>query len=80
MTIETAILDNVEKLPEVVKQSVLLYTEFLANQYGRSVISNESLKVSLDITPVDYGFGSLAGQIILSDDFDDPLEDLEDYM
>ena len=36
MTIETAILDNVEKLPEAVKRSVLLYTEFLANQYGKS--------------------------------------------
>lgn len=27
-----------------------------------------------------YGYGSLAGQIIMSDDFDEPLEDLKDYM
>ncbi len=27
-----------------------------------------------------YGYGSLAGKIIMSDDFDEPLEDLEDYM
>lgn len=27
-----------------------------------------------------YGYGSLAGQIIMSDDFDEPLEDLQDYM
>ena len=27
-----------------------------------------------------YGYGSLAGKIIMSDDFDDPLEDLKDYM
>ena len=80
MTIETAILDNVEKLPEAVKRSVLLYTEFLANQYGKSFISHEASEVSLEITPVNYGFGSLAGQIIMSDDFDDPLEDLQDYM
>ena len=80
MTIETAILDNVEKLPEAIKQSVLLYTEFLANQYGKSFESNESLKILLDPSPVHYGFGSLAGQIIMSNDFDDPLEDLQDYM
>jgi hypothetical protein len=27
-----------------------------------------------------YGYGSLAGKIIMSDDFDEPLEDLKDYM
>lgn len=27
-----------------------------------------------------YGYGSLAGQITMSDDFDEPLEDLKDYM
>lgn len=26
------------------------------------------------------GYGSLAGQIIMSDDFDEPLEDLQEYM
>lgn len=27
-----------------------------------------------------YGYGSLAGKITMSDDFDEPLEDLKDYM
>ena len=27
-----------------------------------------------------YGYGSLAGKIAMSDDFDEPLEDLKDYM
>jgi hypothetical protein len=27
-----------------------------------------------------YGYGSLAGKIKMSDDFDEPLEDLKDYM
>lgn len=27
-----------------------------------------------------YGYGSLTGQIIMSDDFNKPLEDLNDYM
>lgn len=31
--IESAILKNIEKLPESVKNAVFLYTEFLASQY-----------------------------------------------
>lgn len=27
-----------------------------------------------------YGYGSLAGKITISDDFDEPLEDLKNYM
>ncbi|MGF1522869.1 MAG: DUF2281 domain-containing protein [Leptolyngbyaceae cyanobacterium] len=27
-----------------------------------------------------YGYGSLAGKVTISDDFDEPLEDLKDYM
>jgi hypothetical protein len=27
-----------------------------------------------------YGYGSLAGRITMSDDFDEPLEDLKEYM
>ncbi|MBW4551758.1 MAG: DUF2281 domain-containing protein [Aphanocapsa sp. GSE-SYN-MK-11-07L] len=27
-----------------------------------------------------YGYGSLAGKIVISDDFDEPLKDLKDYM
>jgi hypothetical protein len=27
-----------------------------------------------------YGYGSLAGKITMSDDFDEPLEDLKEYM
>ncbi len=34
MTLESAILRNIEKLPDSVKQAVFLYTEFLASQYA----------------------------------------------
>jgi Protein of unknown function (DUF2281) len=80
MTIETAILDNVGKLPEAMKQSVLLYSEFLASQYQLPTIPDTGFQTQVDINPSQYGFGSLAGQIIMSDDFDEPLEDLQDYM
>jgi hypothetical protein len=77
MTIETAILKNVEKLPDTVKQAVLLYTEFLANQYA---------KTKLEEIPEKTGKQRLAGSmkgtfvLPLPDDFDEPLEDFKDYM
>ncbi|MCT7985419.1 DUF2281 domain-containing protein [Laspinema sp. A4] len=68
--IENAILKNVEKLPESVKQSVLDYTEFLVNRYTTAPAK----------TPQRGGLGIWQGQIWMSDDFDEPLEDLKDYM
>ncbi len=76
MTIETAILKNVEKLSDSVKQAVFLYTEFLASQYAEE--NNEEGK-----TPAKRRLaGSMKGTFILPlpDNFDEPLEDFEEYM
>jgi Protein of unknown function (DUF2281) len=35
---------------------------------------------SQEFSGENYGYGSLAGKIIMSDDFDEPLEDLKEYM
>lgn len=107
MTIESAILKNVEKLPESVKQAVLLYTEFLASQYTEETETSPkkrrlagSMKgmfalplpddfdepldlistASQEVSEKNYGYGSLSGKIIMADDFDEPLEDLKEYM
>jgi hypothetical protein len=111
MTIEAAILKNVEKPPDAIKQAVLLYTEFLASQYVKenseeTVKKPENHRLSgliketfvlplphdydetLELTnsasksayEKKYGYGSLAGKIFMSDDFDEPLEELKDYM
>jgi hypothetical protein len=77
MTIEVLILKNVEKLPESVKQAVFLYTEFLVSQHAEEKLEESVSKPELE---KKYGYGSLAGQIIMSDDFDEPLEDLKEYM
>ena len=71
--IETAILKNVEKLPESVKQAVLDYTEFLVNRYAEEAPKTEK-------TAKRGGLGIWKGKIWMSDDFDEPLEDLKDYM
>lgn len=73
MTIEAAILKNIEKLPDSVKEAVFLYTEFLASQYaeGADRIPKKSRLA-----------GSMKGTFVLPlpDDFDEPLEDFKEYM
>ena len=87
MTIEATILKNIENLPESVKQAVLLYTEFLASQYSKQkiepeeeIVSKSLVSESIQDAEKKYGYGSLAGKIIMSDNFDEPLEDLQEYM
>jgi hypothetical protein len=110
MTIESAILKNIENLPDSVKEAVFIYTEFLAHQYRKQNLeeikqdSEDDQPVSIEGAfklplPADYdrptesmsaeqkatldkryGYGSLAGKITMADDFDEPLEDLKDYM
>jgi mRNA-degrading endonuclease RelE of RelBE toxin-antitoxin system len=73
MMIETAILKNIEKLPESVKQAVLDYIEFLVNRYAEEAPKTEKAAKR-------GGLGIWKGKIWISDDFDEPLEDLKDYM
>jgi Protein of unknown function (DUF2281) len=77
MTIEAEILKNVEKLPDKVKQAVLLYTEFLASQYAK-----EKLEKTEEKSERQRLAGSMKGTFVLPlpDDFDQPLEDFKDYM
>ena len=71
--LETSILENLEKLPEALKQEVLHYTEFLVEKYGLEKLEAETPKKKREA-------GILKGKIWMSDDFDEPLEDFKDYM
>jgi hypothetical protein len=73
MTIETAILKNVEKLPDSVKQAILDYTEFLINRYEKDAAKTEEATKR-------GGLGIWKDKIWMSDDFDEPLEDFKNYM
>lgn len=77
MTLESAILKNIEKLPDSVKQAVFLYTEFLANQYA-----NPSPETAASLPQNQPLAGSMKGTFVLPlpDDFNEPLEDFKDYM
>jgi hypothetical protein len=68
---EDIILKQYEMLPDSLKKEVLDFIGFLLFKYQQKTTLKNKKK------PV---FGSLKGKIILSKDFDKPLEDLKDFM
>jgi Protein of unknown function (DUF2281) len=77
--IESTTLKKLEALPESLQIEVLHYIECLHNKYAQNLPSLPPETVKEDIDK-SHGYGSWAGQIIMSDDFDEPLEDLKDYL
>lgn len=71
--LETTILQTLEKLPESLKQEVLHYAEFLAEQYVEAASETSSDK--------KRHAGALRGTFVLPlpNDFDEPLSDFEEY-
>jgi Protein of unknown function (DUF2281) len=77
--VQPVILEKLEQLPEAMQMKVLHYIESLLVRHdqGPKPAKNEPTQ---DNSEVHLGYGSLEGQIWMSDDFDEPLEDLQDYM
>ncbi|MEG4075560.1 DUF2281 domain-containing protein [Microcoleus sp. Pol14C2] len=73
MTIDIEIFQTVVKMPASLKQEILHYAKYLLEKYAKTESSQEQLEQP-------HGYGSWAGQIVMSDDFDEPLEDLKEYM
>ncbi|MEB3340001.1 DUF2281 domain-containing protein [Okeania sp.] len=73
MNIELALWKIVINLPESLKTEVLHYAEYLQEKYPNNKQSQEKIETV-------GRYGSWAGKIFMSDDFDEPLEDLTEYM
>ena len=73
MNTELALWQVVISLPESLKTELLHYAEYLREKYPNNKQHQQKMKIT-------HGYGSWAGQIIMSDDFDEPLEDLAEYM
>ena len=69
MTEEKTILEQIQQLPEQLKQEVLHYAEFLREKYTAQNRKNKDRKA-----------GSAKGKYKLAPDFDAPLEDFKEYM
>ena len=67
------ILDKYSKLPKEIQEQVLEYIEFLLLKYKKNN-SNESPEKQKS------NYGSAKGLIIVSDDFDEPLDDFDNYI
>lgn len=94
MKLKDNILANIEKLPENLQVEILHYSEYLLNKYAKKneeILCQKQQKnklleekyISMSSQKNDekpHGYGSWAGDIIMSDDFDEPLEDLAEYM
>jgi galactose-1-phosphate uridylyltransferase len=73
MNIETEIFQTIVKLPDSLKKELLNYAEYLLEKHKKTESSQEEIEQV-------HGYGSWAGQIIMSDDFDQPLEDMKEYI
>ncbi|MFM7886472.1 MAG: DUF2281 domain-containing protein [Pseudanabaena sp.] len=87
----TTTFQNIEKslkqLPNSLQIEVLHYIEFLKSNYVKQI---DSKNQSLDQTSIETlvnkkvkkrdGFGIWQGQITMSEDFDAPMEEFEEYM
>jgi hypothetical protein len=75
--IQIALLEKLETLPEALQTEVLHYVEFLSERYA-------STKTDSINTPSDKRrlTGAMKGTFTLplADDFDEPLEDFEEYL
>ena len=73
--IQPVILEKLEELPESLQTEVLHYIEFLIEKYAQKSPQEKPTKKRRVA-------GTMEGLIImpLPDDFDEPLEDLKEYM
>lgn len=67
------LIATLNKLPESLQQEVLHYAEFLAQKYATEQPQTPPPKKYRQA-------GTMQGLIVMSDDFDAPLEDLKDYL
>jgi Protein of unknown function (DUF2281) len=66
------LIASLEKLPDKLQQEVLHYAEFLAAKYAQTNPPTP--------TPKRRQAGTMKGMFEMSDDFDAPLEDLQEYL
>ena len=69
--IEPTKLEKYEALPDSLKTEVDRYIDFLLEKSVKTTIPSRQEAIA-EQSEKSYGYGSLAGQIIMSDDFDEP--------
>ena len=75
MTVDAEILQTLVKMPEPLKKELLHYAKYLIENYSETVID---VKPSQKKRRADLLKGTFV--LPLPDDFDEPLEDMKEYM
>ena len=70
--IEQILIQEIHTLPESLKQEVLHFVQFLKQK--------QNIQTELPNPRKKRKAGSAKGEIIMADDFEDPLEDFAEYM
>lgn len=66
---ELELLTKVSQLPPNLKEEVADFVDFLIDKHDIKGLQKRKLK-----------FGMMKGTFVMSEDFDEPLEDFKDYM
>lgn len=66
---DVELLKKVSELPENLKEELDSYIDFLLQKHAETDSPKKPLR-----------FGMMKGTFIMSDDFDEPLEDFKEYM
>ncbi len=72
MIVKNKILANLDKLPESLQLEILHYSEYLVSRYSQEDQPQKANKRGC--------LGVLKDKIKISDDFDEPLEEMQEYM
>jgi Protein of unknown function (DUF2281) len=76
---EQALLEQIQQLPESVQQEALQYIEGLVVKHNQSVQAPPLVRVRT-VGNRKNAFGIWKGDVWMSDDFNAPLDDLQEYM
>ncbi len=74
MLVDT-LVKEAQGLPEDMVMNIVRYTRFLKSEYGAQPVREMTKNDGWYRKP-----GLLKGQIVMSDDFDEPLDDFAEYM
>ena len=76
ITAEKTLLEKIHTLPESMQIEVEHYVEFLLSKYAQP----EEAETGTEAPRKRRQAGILKGKIWMADDFDAPLEDMQEYM
>jgi len=80
-SLDAEVLRIISAMPETLKAEVLLYAEYLLEKKLNKCINSESPQNTEKDAPKKYRVaGTMKGAIVMADDFDEPIEEMKEYM